>query len=223
MNSGGWMISATGGKLCGRALTQCSSSTNNSELFGSVDGVKGLFAVAAVVVAACTPASVDPAPAPTPIVASAEPRAAVEVPGASSSAEQPVVAPPSVDVPDASRVRRPKVSSSPRQIECHDVVCDLATELCCQSHDAGTCIPRDKPEGCNSLELLWKYCDETADCEKGSACCYAPRPDPTVYATNECRKGDCTDPAFERCLPGGKCSRGRKCRVSDDAYEGYCH
>jgi hypothetical protein len=176
----------------------------------------------ALLLLACTtrpPNESRPTPR-TPTLASAQPSPEPD-PEPTATATPPE---PPPDSPDAA-ARRPRTSHSPGKIECHDVVCDLATELCCTDNfTSGRCIPRTAPAGCDSLELLWKYCDELGDCAPGHVCCYSPRPDPSVHAQNVCRKGDCTDPEHETCLAGGKCSRKRSCNLVDpDASSGYCH
>lgn len=125
----------------------------------------------------------------------------------------------------APATRRPRVSSSPNAIECHDVACELATQICCtDGHTFGRCVPRADPGGCAPIDLLRKECDELGDCDPGHVCCYAPRPDPSVQAMKVCRENDCEDPDYETCLAGGSCSRGRRCKLADEhAYDGYCH
>jgi hypothetical protein len=168
---------------------------------------------------ACARAPRPAEPRPSPPVETSPPPLPPQPAASTTSATPPDATPP------PSTGRRPRVQSSPNAIECHDVACDLATQICCtDGHTFGRCIARGDPAGCGSLDVLHKECDELGDCERGHVCCYAPRPDPSVRAMNVCRESDCEDPDYETCLAGGACSRGRRCKLaSEDAYDGYCH
>jgi hypothetical protein len=160
----------------------------------------------------------------TAVAAAPQIIASVESPAPSSTATPSATAVLSATAgPEHPRPRLPKVSTSPGKIECATVECDLRTELCCQDHDTGRCVSLDDKAGCGSKNVLWKRCDESADCGKGEVCCYSPRPDPETIAENLCRKGGCVDPDMEICLAGGRCRNGQRCRLLDkDQYDGWC-
>ncbi len=155
-------------------------------------------------------------------------------PRALDTALPPAPPPVSSSAPVASasapRVRGPALplrSTSPGVIDCEDVICDVATQLCCSEWDDGSppaqlgrCAPKG-PAGCGTHRATWRSCDESLDCAKGESCCYVPAWD-GGYAQTVCHAGACEDPEYETCLAGGTCRNGKKCKAEKGAAAGYC-
>lgn len=179
---------------------------------------------------ACGPAPQPPAqnaggPATAAPSATPAPSSASATPAVTASPSATAVTSAASSAPTATpRLRG--VSTSPGQIGCGNVECNAATQLCCEEfdHKTGECVDKAAKHGCGTVNVLWKSCDEAADCGKGEVCCYVPRSDPSSVALNQCKKGSCDEGEPERCLPGSTCSKkGNRCKDLNENSEGYCH
>ncbi len=128
-------------------------------------------------------------------------------------------------------------SSTPGKVECDNVDCDLATEVCCvlplpEGGTIGKCVA--KPEGAafatnpcckgdasycgNSGMTIERRCDEASDCPDGQRCCA------WGALEGDLERDTCDTKCFaERCLSGGTCSSGNRCVAGEDALAGQCN
>ena len=127
-------------------------------------------------------------------------------------------------------------ASTPGQIQCETVDCDLATEVCCVTpgEDGGKvgrcaakpeagdrqspCCANGNPSYCgNEGMTVERGCDEALDCGAGQRCC--------AWSAWE---GDlelerCDTECFsERCLAGSTCVNGNGCATEEGAAAGEC-
>ena len=139
-------------------------------------------------------------PAQTPVVTASAPTAA--------SAQPPAVP--------------PARAGTPGRIGCGSETCDLDSQVCCAKSDGsgGHCAPRTE-QPCKDDELA-KFCDESADCGRGSLCCRTYDCSGGCPAKLDCEEKQCQTEIAEACLPGGKCSPGFSCRLEPGKTEGFC-
>jgi hypothetical protein len=197
----------------------------------------------AVVLGACSGEASEGASTPRETSLSAVPAATATLAERATSAASavptgraPTVAPSTstaltpIASASAPRVRGPALpqrSTSPGVIDCEDVICDVATQMCCSEWDdgkpsaqMGRCAPNG-PAGCGTRSAVWRSCDESLDCAQGESCCYVPAWD-GGYAQMVCHAGACEAPEYETCLAGGQCKNGKKCKAEKGAAAGHC-
>lgn len=124
----------------------------------------------------------------------------------------------------------PAPPTTPGHVLCGDKQCDLAKEVCCEEESAGVagCVPKPKSgpstDVCASVKgaLTEKHCDEKADCPGNQSCCMTWSCSGGCPPIWECTAVPCWHGPVEQCLPGGTCSPGFHCAISQYSRTGTC-
>lgn len=187
------------------------------------------FVVAAGVVGCASPPSVEPGTVQVEsiVLATGTASEGVVAPSASAAASA-VVAPPA---------RLAVRASTPGVVQCENIDCNAASEVCCVLPTAdgkyvghcaakpngdvtqSPCCDPNNPHFCGSARgvTIDRRCDEATDCGSNQRCCSFGAGEGDLI-TESC--GDfCLE---ERCLPGSTCANGNRCGADPGALAGLC-